>query len=117
MTDSSRTTTEAGPLRAGSPQSQQQAWWPVHEFLEALLQQANCGHLPAAGTPSWCELADGDPRKLLAVAVDGEHHVLRVETAQEQHAETSKAVAAAEDWPAHARSIRRHNEVYIRRSA
>lgn len=106
---------EAGPLWAGAPPSQQRAWWPVHEFLEAVLQQANCGPLPGAGTPSWCELADGDPRKLLAVAIDGEHHVLRVETAQEQHAEASKAIAAAADWPQISRDIRRRSEVRIPR--
>lgn len=106
---------EAGPEWAGAPPSQQRAWWPVHEFLEAVLQQANCGPLPAAGTPSWCEIADGDPRKLLAVAIDGEHHVLRVETAQEQRAEASKAVAAASDWPQISREIRRRSGVRIPR--
>lgn len=107
---------EAGPAWAGPPPSQQRAWWPVHEFIEAVLQQANYGPIPAAGTPQWCALADGDPRKLLAVAVDGEHHTLRVETAQEEQAKTSKAIAAEQDWPAIARSIRRrHNSTYIPR--
>lgn len=98
---------EAGPQRAGAPLSQQRAWWPVHQFLEAVVAQANYGPIPAAGTPSWCTLSDGDPRKLLAVAIDGEHHVLRVEAAQERHAELSKDIAAAEDWPAVARRIHR----------
>ncbi|MGV7311983.1 DUF2742 domain-containing protein [Mycobacterium kansasii] len=100
-------TEEAGPQRAGAPPSQQRAWWPVHEFLEALVAQANHGPIPAAGTPLWCALSDGDPRKLLAVAIDGVHHVLRIETAQEQRAEASKAIAAAEDWPAVARRMHR----------
>lgn len=113
MTEASKG--EAGPQRAGAPPSQQRSWWPVHEFLEAVLQQANCGPLPAAGTPSWCELADGDPRKLLAVAIDGEHHVLRVETAQEQCAEASKVIAAAVDWPQISREIRRRSVVRIPR--
>lgn len=45
------------------------AWWPVHEFMAALLAQAN--DLPLAGTPAWCSLSDGDPRKLLALAAAG----------------------------------------------
>lgn len=80
------------------------AWWPVHEFIAAIVAQAGTTP-PAAGTPAWMALADGDPAKLLAVAIAGEHHVLRVETAQEALAEASKSVAAAEDWPATARRI------------
>lgn len=102
---------------AGAPPSQQRAWWPVHQFIEALVAQSIYGPIPAAGTPSWCELADGDPRKLLAVAIDGEHHVLRIETAQEQRAEESKAIAAAEDWPGVARRVHRgRGPAYIPRS-
>ncbi|AYE97909.1 hypothetical protein C0J29_27060 [Mycobacterium paragordonae] len=115
MTESKEGT---GPQRAGAPPSQQRAWWPVHQFLEAVVALANYGPIPAAGTPSWCALADGDPRKLLAVAIDGEHQVLRIETAQEQRAEASKAIAGSADWSTTARSIGRHREVYIpRRSA
>ncbi|SBS77828.1 conserved hypothetical protein [uncultured Mycobacterium sp.] len=98
MTDSH---TEARPdttIGAGFPASRQRAWWPVHEFITALVHQANCGPIPAAGTPAWCELANGDPRKLLAVAVDGEHHVLRAEMAQEAMADASRAVSAAANW-------------------
>ncbi|ART69104.1 hypothetical protein BTO20_11370 [Mycobacterium dioxanotrophicus] len=62
---------------AGSPASQQVSWWPVHQFLESVVAQANYGPLPIAGTPAWQQLADGDPRKLLAVAMSGEHWVLR----------------------------------------
>ncbi|WP_082690206.1 DUF2742 domain-containing protein [Mycobacterium sp. M26] len=91
--------TEVRPLAgAGSPASRQVSWWPVHDFITALVHQANCGPIPAAGTPAWCELGDGDPRKLLAVAVAGEHHVLRVEIAQEAMAEASRAVSASPNW-------------------
>lgn len=86
--------------------SRQRAWWPTHEFLTEYLAKANLGDLPAAGTPAWCALADGDPRKLVALAADGEHHVLRCELAQEAAAAASKAIAAAEDWPAVAQRIR-----------
>lgn len=88
-------------------ESRQVAWWPVHEFLAAMLAQANTGPLPPAGTPSWCALADDDPAKLLAVAAAGEHHILRVETAQAAHAEASRAVATAADWTAAARTHHR----------
>lgn len=86
--------------------SRQRAWWPTHEFLTEYLAKANLGGLPVAGTPTWCALADGDPRKLAALAVAGEHHVLRCEIAQEAAADASKAIARSEDWPAVARCIR-----------
>lgn len=105
---------EAGP-RAGIPLSQEVSWWSTHLFIEALLAQANCGPLPMAGTPAWCALADDDPRKLLALAAAGEHHVLRVETAQEARAQASKAVASAVDWPRVARRMRHRSEAYIPR--
>lgn len=89
--------------------SRQRAWWPVHEFITALVQRQNYGALPAAGTPEWCELADGDPRKLLALALDGEHHVLRIETAQIARAEASREIAAAADWSGLARHITSRN--------
>ncbi|OBK85290.1 hypothetical protein A5649_02675 [Mycolicibacter heraklionensis] len=79
-------------------------WWATHQFITALIAQAN--DLPVAGTPAWCQLADGDPAKLLALAAAGEHAVLRWETAQEAAAEASKAIAASEDWPAFARCVR-----------
>lgn len=83
--------------------SQQASWWPVHEFITELVAQAN--NLPVAGTPAWCALADNDPLKLLSLAAAGEHHVLRVETAQEARAEASRDVAAAADWRAISRDI------------
>lgn len=90
--------------------SRQVTWEPVNAFLEATLKQANVGPLPWAGTPAWCELADGDPRKLLALAVSGEHHVLRVEHAQIARAEASRAIAGAADWPRVAREIRQRQD-------
>ncbi|WP_041180171.1 DUF2742 domain-containing protein [Mycobacterium canetti] len=99
----------------GTPPSQQRAWWPVHQFLEAVVQQANYGAIPVAGTPSWCALSDGDPRKLLALAIDGEHHVLRIETAQTALAEASCEISKAADWPELSRAIRRRSGVYITR--
>jgi hypothetical protein len=91
-------------------ESRSVAWWPVHEFITALVAQAN--NVPVAGTPAWCALADRDPRKLLALAVAGEHHVLRVETAQTAKAQASRDISAAADWSAVARShLRRASAV------
>lgn len=95
--------------------SREVQWWPVHEFLGAVLAQANVGPLPWAGTPEWVALSDGDPRKLLAVAIAGEHHVLRVETAQAAMAEASRAVSGAADWSRVAREIKQHNDFYASR--
>lgn len=99
--------------------SRQVAWWPAHVFITDLVAAASVGPLPLAGTPAWLELADGDPRKLLALAVAGEHHVLRVETAQQASAAASRSISAAADWPAIARTIRAgRGRAYIpRRSA
>ncbi|MFV8233697.1 DUF2742 domain-containing protein [Mycolicibacterium fortuitum] len=98
----------------GTPASQQASWWPVHEFVTALAGQAN--NLPPAGTPSWCALSDSDPRKLLALALAGEHHVLRVETAQAAMADASREISRAADWSAMAQRIRNRNRsAYIPR--
>lgn len=85
-------------------ESRRVSWWPVHEFLAAALGQMEAAP-PLAGTPAWLALADGDPAKLLAVAMAGEHHILRMEIGQDQQAEASKAVAASTDWPQVAREI------------
>ena len=95
-------------------QSQQVSWWDTHLFITELTK--HCDDLPAAGTPAWCALTNDDSRKLLALAVAGEHHVLRVETAQEALAAASRTVSAAADWSAIANEIRRRREVYIPRA-
>jgi hypothetical protein len=96
--------------------SQQVSWWTVHEFIESAVAQANYGPLPTAGTPAWCALADGDPRKLLSLAVAGEHHVLRTEIGQEHRAAAGKDIAAAVDCTALAQRIRyRASSHYIPR--
>jgi hypothetical protein len=77
--------------------SRQISWWPVHEFIAKLVAEHG-RDLPVVGTPAWCALPDHDQAKLLALAAAGEHHVLRVETAQAAMAEASKAVAAGTEW-------------------
>ncbi|MCX2934041.1 DUF2742 domain-containing protein [Mycobacterium sp. CVI_P3] len=98
--------------------SQQASWWSVHEFITELVAQYN--DLPVAGTPLWCAMPDRDPRKLIALAAAGEHHVLRMETAQEARAEASRAVSSADDWPKiardlHSRSAFRSTRPWMRR--
>ena len=78
--------------------SSQVSWWDVHLYVQQHL--AVVGHYPMAGTPAWCDLPDDDPRKLAAVLDAGQHHALRVETAQQALAQASRAVAASQRWSA-----------------
>jgi len=93
--------------------SQQVSWWETHLFLKELV--AHYSALPLAGTPCWCALDDSDPRKLISLAVEGEHHVLRKETAQEARANASNAVAGSADWSAIARKVNQHSGFYTKR--
>lgn len=98
--------------------SRQVSWPEVNRFISEVVKAATYAPLPAAGTPAWCALSDSDVRKLVALAAAGEHHVLRCDLEQTAAAEASKAVAAAEDWPAVARCIRAgRGPAYIRRTA
>lgn len=105
---------DPGPSRAGCSSSLQVSWWDTHVFVSALVAQLD-EPLPAAGSPAWCALAGGDPRKLLALAVAGEHWVLRTETAQAAMADASRAVSAAADWAKISQEIRRRNDFYAAR--
>jgi hypothetical protein len=93
--------------------SQQVSFWSVHEFVQKYLNTA--GHYPPAGTPAWCELADGDRRKWAALLDAAQHHALRVETAQEQQAQASHDVSAAADWSRIAQYIRDERDFYAAR--
>ncbi len=93
------------------PVSQEVSWWATHLFIEAAVAQANCGPIPIAGTPAWAELADGDPRKLLSVAIAGEHWVLRTEIGQEQRAQAAEDVWGGADWSEAARQLPRRREI------
>jgi hypothetical protein len=93
-----------------STASQAVSWYPVLEFWQAAVAQANCGPLPWPGTPSWCAMSDGDPRKLLALAGFGVHWALRVETAQVARADASRAISRAADWPAISQKIRQRQD-------
>ena len=93
------------------------SWWATHLFLEAALAQANCGQIPTAGTPAWAALSDGDMRKLLALAIAGEHHVLRVEIGQEHRAQAGEDIQAGECWTEVAHQIQRRREIDEHRRA
>ncbi|UUO03628.1 DUF2742 domain-containing protein [Mycolicibacterium novocastrense] len=95
--------------------SQQVDWWTVHEFVTPQLNQVE--RYPMAGTIAWQLLSDTDPAKWAALLDAAQHHILRVDMAQEARAQASKDVAAAADWPRIAREIRQRNEVYIPRRA
>jgi hypothetical protein len=95
--------------------SQQVNWWAVHEFIAPMLAAAD--GWPMAGSPAWCQLDDADARKWAALLSAGEHHVLRVETAQTALAQASRAVSAAADWRDVARQIACRRAVYIRKEA
>jgi hypothetical protein len=70
--------------------SHQVNWWTVHLYFERLRALLGAQHYPAAGTPAWCRLDDSDPLKLIAVLDYGQHHALRVDTAQEVQCTASR---------------------------
>ena len=95
--------TPADPPNYKPVSSRQVSWWSVHEYVTRLTEALV--DWPAAGTPAWCDLDDGDPLKTAAVADAAQHHALRQEIAQEARAEASKAIAAGADWPSIATQI------------
>ena len=92
----------------------------VHRFVLPALNAVKTW--PMAGTAAWRALAHDHPAKWAALLDAAQHHVLRVELAQEAMAEASKAVSEAADWPAVARELMqlhdaRKSGVRIERSA
>lgn len=84
--------------------SRQVCWTAVLAFVER--RGINPTTALIAGTPAWAALDDQHPDKLAAVLAAGVHHALRLDLNQQAAADASKAIAAAEDWPAVARCIR-----------
>ena len=76
--------------------SQQVSFWSVHQWAQRFIDAAP-DH-PMIGTPAWRALPNDHPAKWASVADAGQHHALRVETAQELRAEASRQIAAAADW-------------------
>lgn len=103
---------------AGFPASREVQWWPTHTFIEAAVAQANYGPIPIAGTPAWAALSTEDPRKLLSLALAGEHWVLRMQIGQEIRAQAAEDVQSGEDWSVVARQVQRRREIdEIRRAS
>lgn len=83
--------------------SQQASWAATYEFVQPYLDAV--GSWPMAGAVAWQLLGDTDSAKWAAILDAAQHHVLRVETAQEARCEASRAVSAAVDWPTVSRGI------------
>lgn len=88
-------------------ESRQVSFWEVHQWAERWIAGRE---FPMAGTVAWQLLADTDPAKWAAVLDAAQHHILRVETAQEARAEASHAVSASVDWSQVAREIRQRTD-------
>ena len=86
--------------------SRQVDWFSVFQFVNQLL--ATVAPWPAAGTPEWCALPDGDDRKLAAVLEYGVHHALRRDTLQEEMAGTSHEISTIENWNTQRRRMFNH---------
>lgn len=93
--------------------SRQVSWWEVHEFVEAVLRQVN--NWPMAGTPAWSSLAHDDPRKWAALLDAAQHHALRIEVAQHNRADASRAISASADWSSIGSESRRRRDFYADR--
>jgi hypothetical protein len=93
--------------------SQQVAWWEVHKYVTARLQQIE--HWPLIGTPAWCELPDDDVRKIAAVYDAARHWALRVESCQQAMADAGSEISAATDWSALAREINQRTDFHAAR--
>ena len=76
-------------------QSRTVAWQPVHALLEPLL--GDPGLVP--GTPSWCDMADSDPRKWQAVLWSAVWWAVAEDARQTDLAEASRDISTAADWP------------------
>lgn len=88
------------PVRTDSRQIN---YLSVYEFLAP--QLADPDLIP--GTPAWVQLDDADSAKWRAVLWAAVWWSLDQDTHQAAAAAASKAIAAAEDWPAVARHIHR----------
>jgi len=86
------------------------AWYEVHLYVNRMLERLGVHDFPQAGTPEWCALNDSDPVKAVSVLDYGQHHALRVETAQEASCEASQTISAALDWASVAQANRNRAE-------
>ncbi|ULN51537.1 DUF2742 domain-containing protein [Mycolicibacillus parakoreensis] len=83
------------------------SFWEVHQWVERWIADRE---FPMAGTVAWQSLSDADPAKWAAILDAAQHHILRVETAQEAQAAASHAISASTDWSQVASEIRRRTD-------
>lgn len=96
-----------------SSASQQVSWADVHAFV--LPKLVRVGDWPMLGSPVWCDLDDRDPIKWASVLDGGQHWALRVEYLQQAECDASRAISAAEDWAAIARTIKTRSDYFAAR--
>ena len=86
------------------------AYTEVRAYVQRIVG-THGGSAPAAGSPAWCDLADGDKAKLIAVLHAGTRAVLEDSLAaladrRQAIKEAAVEVAQADDWTAVARRVR-----------
>lgn len=86
------------------------AYTEVRSYVQRIVG-THGGSAPAAGSPAWCDLADGDKAKLIAVLHAGTRAVLEDSLAaladrRQAIKEAAVEVAQADDWTAVARRVR-----------
>ncbi|OBK12970.1 hypothetical protein A5637_20670 [Mycolicibacterium fortuitum] len=98
------------PFGAGSPASRQVAWFEVYSFAARFAVNHDLDLLASyemiPGTPQWCQLADDDARKLMALVLGGVREALANDTRQEHIADAGKKICTAANWSALAQRIR-----------
>lgn len=82
----------------------------VRDYVQRLVGSAG-GPAPAAGSPEWVALTDGDRAKLVAVLTAGTRAVLEDELAalddrRRAQKDAALEVSRAAEWPAVARRVR-----------
>ncbi|MDV6310316.1 DUF2742 domain-containing protein [Gordonia amicalis] len=90
------------------------AYTEVRAYVQRIVG-THGGPAPAAGSPAWCDLADSDRAKMLAVLHAGTRAVLEdcVAAIDDRRRESKAAaveVAQAEDWSAVARRVRNRDQ-------
>lgn len=82
----------------------------VRDYVQRLVGNAG-GPAPAAGSPEWVALADGDRTKLIAVLTAGtrailEESIAAIDDRRQAAKDAALEVAQAADWTAVAKQVR-----------
>lgn len=100
--------------------SRQIAWFTTFEFANAIAQlhgyDLSSDHFPPPGSPAWCDMADHDDRKLLALLQRGVQAALDDDARQAAMADASHEICAATRWrPLAVRHLRGRGPAYVPR--